>query len=160
MLRILPIGKKNVLCLILLNILMAVVFLPASIILISYRIDNYIVLISGVCLLFFGILLAVFISWWSIFMMRLEIGETSFIFHYYYASLLKHTKTEVDYRELLKLEIINETVFKFYYKQGTNKSIDLGNFSINQRKKIELEILKRACHLNGYAVCKMNSSTN
>lgn len=85
-------------------------------------------------------------------MLRLEIGQTSFIFHYYYATILKHIKTEVEYRDLSKLEIINETVFKFYYKQGINKSIDFGNFSIKQRKKIELEILKRSCHLNGYAV--------
>lgn len=95
---------------------------------------------------------------WLRSLLMIEFKDSYFIYNNIDipAKMLHRNIEEISYLGLSSLIIINKKTYNLIYTDGSQKTINLKSFGKKQRIVIKLEILKRACHINGYAMKEEN----
>ena len=114
--------------------------------------------ISGVLLIVLPMIFVPLFYSWLRSLLVIEFKDSYLIYNdiLIITGILHRRLEEISLVDLCTLIVENGKTFNLIYKNGTKKLINLNSFSKKQRIIIKLEILKKACHINGYAVKENN----
>lgn len=155
--RFLPKGISIIIPMIIVNAFIIGVFGAISVFLMyngyGYNADE---IVFGAILIVISIIFCSAFTYWIMYVLRIEIEATSIICYDLSVRPRQLNNLESTFLGLKRIEIEDGKLYNLIYQNGDVRIVNLKSFSKKQKLRIEMQILKNASKLNGYAVDVVN----